>query len=183
MPRLFKPFLVFISALTSLGFATAAHAAVELAFYSRELGGNNFPHAFITLKGHPDAGGKPVDVSYGFTVKALTPAILMGSVGGQVLIEPPDYVAKSDRQFSVMLSDAQYQSVLATINKWARKPQPSYNLNRANCVHFVGEVAAAAGLKVEYPKKLMKKPRSFVLALKAQNAHLLAPLNAAVPAR
>ena len=57
-----------------------AWAAVEVAFYSRELGGNNFPHAFVTLQGTVDATGEAVDTSYGFTAKAVTPAILLGSV-------------------------------------------------------------------------------------------------------
>ena len=34
-----------------LGLQVPALAAVEIAFYSRELGGNNFPHAFVRLMG------------------------------------------------------------------------------------------------------------------------------------
>ena len=166
--------LFLLSVLASLCFGTVpAAAAVEISFYSRELGGNNFPHAFITLKGQPDAGGPPVDRSYGFTAKAVSPAVLMGSVGGTVMNEPPHYVAKSVRQFSLVLSDDQYRAVLAKINEWHSKRQPSYNLNKANCVHFVGEVAQAIGLSVEFRKDLMKKPKSFLLALKARNAERL----------
>jgi hypothetical protein len=170
-PRLFL-FLtaVFATCLT----AGPAAAAVELSFYSRELGGNNFPHAFVTMKGQPDAGGPPVDISYGFTVKALSPAVLMGSVGGKVMNEPPAYVAKSDRQFTLTLPDDRFRAVMAVIDRWTAKAQPSYNLNKSNCIHFVAEVAQAAGLKVEFRKELMKKPRSFLLAVKAQNADLIA---------
>ena len=152
--------------------AVPAAAAVEISFYSRELGGNNFPHAFFTLKGRPDSGGPLVDRSFGFTAKAISPAILMGSVGGTVMNEPPAYVAKSDRHFSFKLSDEKYLAVMAKVEAWKARAQPSYNLNRANCVHFVGEVARAAGLKVDFTPELMKKPRSFLMAVKAANPRL-----------
>ena len=70
-----------------LGLHVPAFAAVEIGFYSRELGGNNFPHAFIQLRGTVDATGEAVDTSYGFTARAISPAILWGSVSGEVLVE------------------------------------------------------------------------------------------------
>lgn len=149
-----------------------ATAAVQISFYSRDLGGNNFPHAFIRLSGQPDDGGQPIDSSFGFTAKAVTPAVLMGSVGGMIMNEPPAYVAKSNRHFSFALSDAQYRAVLSKIQAWRTRAQPSYNLNKANCVHFVGEIAEAAGLQVPSRKDLMKKPKSFLLAVKQANPHL-----------
>lgn len=163
-----------VAAVLFLCLAPAsAWAAVEISFYSRELGGNNFPHAFVTLKGQPDSGGPPVDISYGFTAKTVTPAILLGSVGGKVVNEPPSYVAKSDKQFSLVLSDDRFNAVMAVVERWANKRQPSYNLNRANCVHFVGEIAQAAGLNVTFRRNLMKKPRSFLLALRSDNQSLI----------
>src|ERR1700710_3133816 len=62
------------------GFQAPASAAVEIAFYSRELGGNNFPHAFVALHGIVDSTGEQVNTSYGFTARSVTPAILFGSV-------------------------------------------------------------------------------------------------------
>lgn len=151
-----------------------AAAAVEISFYSRELGGNNFPHAFATLKGIDNRTGEAVDMSYGFTAKTISPAILMGSVSGKVMNEPASYIAKSTRQFSVTLTDEQYQAVRSTIQKWETRKQPSYNLNKRNCVHFVGELAQASGLQVTFDPSLMKKPRSFLLSVKQAN---LAKLN------
>ena len=150
-------------------------ASVEIAFYSRELGGSNFPHAFVTLRGTLDETGEIVDESFGFTAKHVTPAILMGSVGGKVVAESPGYIRKSDRQFSLILSDERYRAVQAVVERWRNRKQPSYNLNRANCVHFTGEIAQAAGLAVDFAPRLMKKPRSFLLAVKAANEAFLAP--------
>lgn len=162
----------FIALLLLLGFAGQALAAVEIAFYSRELGGNNFPHAFVTLKGTVDSTGEAVDASYGFTAKAVTPAILLGSVAGEVVVEGERQVARSDRQFALVLTDAQYRAVMAVVEEWRNRRQPSYNLNRRNCVHFVGELARAAGLRVEAERRLMRRPRSFLQHVRSLNPQL-----------
>lgn len=152
-----------------------AHAAVEIAFYSRELGGNNFPHAFVALSGTVDATGERVDTSFGFTAKAITPAILLGSVAGEVVVEGPRQIARSDRQFAVTLTDAQYRAAMTVVEAWRSRAQPSYNLNRRNCVHFVAELAAAVGLRVETPVRLMKRPRSFLIHVRGLNPQLAVP--------
>ena len=61
------------------GLPAPAFAAVEIAFHSRELGGS-FPHAFVRLSGTIDSTGEPVDIAYGFTARAVSPAILFGPV-------------------------------------------------------------------------------------------------------
>lgn len=159
-----------------------AWAAVEIAFYSRELGGNNFPHAFVTLKGNVDATGEAVDTSLGFTAKALTPAILFGSVAGEVLVEGERQIARSDRQFAIMLSDERYAAVLAVVERWRTRRQPSYNLSRRNCIHFVAEIAEAAGLVVDYPRALMRRPRSYLQHVRTLNPALAASAPPVAPA-
>ncbi len=146
---------------------TPAAAQVVLSFYSHELG-SSFPHAFVVLKGKTEEG-RDVDTNFGFTAKTLTPAILMGSVRGVVETSKPSYVASSDRQFSVQLDDRQFKDVLAVVELWRTRPGKSYNLNKSNCIHFVGEVAQAVGLKVVFEKALIKKPRSFLLSLVTLN--------------
>jgi hypothetical protein len=149
-----------------------AAAAVEIAFYSRELGGNNFPHAFVSLRGTVDATGEQVDTSYGFTARAISPGILFGSVAGEIVVEGPRQIARSTRQFALMLDDARYRAVMAVVERWRSRAQPSYNLNRRNCVHFVAELAAAIGLRVDNADQLMKRPRSFLLHVRALNPQL-----------
>ena len=146
---------------------TPAAAQVVLSFYSHELG-SSFPHAFVVLKGKTEEG-RDVDTNFGFTAKTLTPALLMGSVRGVVETSKPSYVASSDRQFSVQLDDRQFKDVLAVVERWQTRPGKSYNLNKSNCIHFVGEVAQAVGLKVVFEKALIKKPRSFLLSLVTLN--------------
>lgn len=147
-----------------------AAAQVVLSFYSHELG-SSFPHAFVVLKGKTEEG-RVVDTNFGFTAKTLTPAILMGSVRGVVETSKPSYIASSDRQFSVQIDDRKYQDVLAVVERWRTRPGKSYNLNKSNCIHFVGEIAQAVGLKVVFEKVLIKKPRSFLLSLVSLNPGL-----------
>lgn len=166
------------------GLPAHAAAAVEIAFYSRELGGDNFPHAFVRLHGIVDATGEQVDTSYGFTAKAVTPALLFGSVAGEIVVEGARQVGRSERQFALSLPDERYRAVMAVVEEWRNRPQPSYNLNRRNCVHFVGALAEAAGLRVDYVQRLMKRPRSFLQHVRSLNPELaVAPVAVAVEHR
>ena len=147
---------------------TMASAAVEISFYSREWA-NTFPHAFVTLQGTDDRTGERIAESYGFTATHISPAILLGSVKGEILSAKPDYIAKSDMHFRFALTDPEYDSVLATVERWRTLKQPSYNLNRQNCVFFVADVAASLGMVAETPRALMKRPRSFTESLTRAN--------------
>lgn len=162
--------------LLLFGLAAPGWAAVQLSFYSRELGGNNFPHAFVHMTGTL-ADGRTLDQALGFTAKAVTPAILMGSVPGHVITETPGMIRRSDRQFTVTVDENRYREVLAVVERWRTRAQPAYNLNRRNCVHFVAELAAAAGLRVDGAERLMKRPRSFL-----QHVRRLNPFLEAAPA-
>lgn len=157
--------------LLLLSLASPAAAQVVVTFYSHELD-DHFPHAFFTVKGRTVADGAVVDTNYGFTARSITPAILFGSVPGRIDIAKPGYVAHSDAHFEVTLSDAQYAALMAVVEKWRNAPGDSYNMNRANCVHFVAEAAEAVGLTVSFPKKLMKKPRSYLEEIRRLNPEL-----------
>lgn len=167
MTRLFR---FTLALMLWMGAALPAQAAVTITFWSHEFG-NSFPHAFFTLRGVPDAGGAPVDLTYGFTAKTLSPAILMGTVAGKLDIAKSAYISGSDAQFSKVLTDAQYADMLALAAAWSDKGGDNrYNLGKRNCVHFVQEAARRIGLTgLDHPK-LMKKPRSFLKAVAAANA-------------
>lgn len=162
--------------------AVPAAAAVEIRFYSKEFGAS-FPHAFVELDGQDDRTGEKIHANYGFTAKNISPAILLGSVVGEVMSVDAGYVRNSDRHFSFTLTDAEYDTVKATIEKWNQLKQPSYNLNRQNCVFFVADVAASLGMKADTPKELMKKPRSYTEHLVLLNKTWLAARGANMDAR
>lgn len=156
-------------AMLWLASVVPAQAQVVITFWSQEFG-QNFPHAFFTLEGTPEAGGAPVKASYGFTAKTISPAILMGSVGGRIDETKQSYIDRSNAHFSTVLTDAQYAAVLRLVDEWGVNGDSHYNLNRRNCVHFVAEAARRSGLTVAEEKRLMKKPRSFTQSMAAMNA-------------
>ena len=154
--------------LLCAGLTTPARAEVVVSFYSHDFG-DRFPHAFIVMKGKLDATGEEIDTNYGFTATSVSPAILFGSVKGEVQTSKPDYIAKSDRQFDVTVDDATYARLLAKVAEWRDREQPSYSLNKRNCVHFVMELAEVVGLTVNRRSKLFKKPKSFLIEVKELN--------------
>lgn len=151
-----------------LAVPAPAGAAVEISFYSKEFGAS-FPHAFVALEGTLEETGEKIEANYGFTATHVSPAVLLGSVRGEVMSVDAAYMSKSDRHFTLTLSDEEYRQVMATVERWRALKQPSYNLNRRNCVFFVAHVAAALGMKADTPKQLMKKPRSYLYALAEAN--------------
>ncbi|MDF2494301.1 hypothetical protein [Sphingomonas sp.] len=166
MTRLAAAAFALLLSLTAL----PAHAQVVITFWSHEFG-NHFPHAFFTLRGTPEAGGEAVDLNYGFTPKAVTPAILFGPVAGRIDIAKRSYMEGSDAQFLLVLTDAQYASILKLVDEWDdKKGDGTYRMNTRNCVHFTQEAARRAGLvSLDFPD-LMKKPRSFLKAVAKANA-------------
>jgi hypothetical protein len=156
------PFLLLLFA------ALPAQAKVVITFWSYENGGD-FPHAFFTIHGTPDRGGPPVKLSYGFTAKTITPAILLSSVAGKIDVTTKSYIAKGTPHFSTSISDAQYDAVLRQVSEWNAKGGNSYNVNKRNCVHFSAEAMRRSGLRVVEDPKLIKKPRSFTRSIAALN--------------
>jgi hypothetical protein len=169
--------VLYLAALLLMVVPGSANAAVTITFWSHEFSGD-FPHAFFTLRGTIDANGAPVDTNFGFTAKAATPAVLFGTVPGRLDIAKPGYMAASDAQFSLVLTDAQYADILALVAAWDPKTGDGhYNLNGRNCVHFVQDAARRLGLAgVDHPK-LMKRPRSYLDAVEAANLGRVTPVN------
>lgn len=161
-----RRFLLLLLPLWLFFAAPSATAAVTIVFWSHDQD-NDFPHAFFELKGTPDAGGPALDENYGFTAKTLTPAILLGSVAGEVQPARRGYMNRSDAQFAVVLSDAQLAAVQELVAAWSRDTR--YNLNKRNCIHFVAEALRLSGLDVPNLPQFMKKPKSFLVAVGQAN--------------
>lgn len=167
---------LILATLAALGAIAPASAAVTITFWSHELG-NMFPHAFITLRGTPDAGGAPIDLNIGFTAKHISPAILFGTVAGMLEPADPGYLKDSDAHFSIVLTDAQYVDMLKLLEEWGSVGDQKYNMNRRNCVTFTQVAAQRLGLAGTDQPKLMKRPRSFMNAVEAANAGRVIPVD------
>jgi hypothetical protein len=159
--------------LLALFWAVPASAAVEIDFRSRDFG-VTFPHGYIVLRGTLDSTGEQVNANYGFTVRHVVgPSILFGPVEGEVESLPEDYVAGGNHHFTMVLSDEQYRAVMALVERWRALPQPSYRLDRRNCVSFIAEIATLLGLEAD-PQGLMRRPKAFLDRVRERNEALIA---------
>jgi hypothetical protein len=155
-----------LTALFFFALASGACAEVTLTFYSHHFGtygfGIAFPHAHIGLSGTTEADAKPVKANFGFTAQTISPSILWESVEGAVLSMPDDYMARGQPHLSLPISDEQYRAVLAVVDRWRKYPQPSYNLDKHNCVTFVKEIAIALRLPASNNVKFVRSPKEFL---------------------
>jgi hypothetical protein len=157
---------LLLTALFFFALALGARAEVTLTFYSHHFGtyglGITFPHAYVRLSGTTGADAKPVKANFGFTAQTISPSILWNSVEGYVISMPDDYIAMSQPHLSLPISDEQYRSVIAVVDRWRKYPQPSYTLDTRNCVTFVKEIALALQLPASNDAKFIRSPREFL---------------------
>ena len=157
---------------------SAASATVTITFYHhkfRLLHGlmTEYPHGFVTLTG-TTSDGTAIDTSYGFSATSLYLIALLAPLNGDV--DDPydkDYIAAAIPHFAFPLTDAQYQAVLATVDKWRKAPQPSYDFYTANCVSFVSDLAVAAGLAIISGDEFIHDPQGFLNDTASRNRSFL----------
>lgn len=169
LPRVFVP----LFALFALAWSGTAMAAVEIHFHS--FNGSVFgryPHTFIVLDGTLEADGRVVKENYGFSAQSSTAAILSGWTSHMVYVEKDKYVRKTNRHFSLPLSDEQYYRVVAEMRAWKNEPGKRYSLDERNCIHFVGRMASLLGLRVEYPEKMLRRPKRWLNHITTLNPQL-----------
>lgn len=157
-------FLRFIAALLALVTATAAAAEVRVTFHSfnGSMPFGRFPHAFVAFDGTLEATGERVKENFGWSAKNISPAVLQGPVYGVVLVEKDKWLTKTNRHFTISLTDAQYRLLRAEVEAFRTAPGKHYSLETRNCIHFVGRMAELLGLKVAYPPAMMRKPRQWL---------------------
>ena len=131
-----------------------------------------YPHTFISLDGTLDANGQKVHENFGWSARSASPAVLAGPVDGMILVEDEKWLQKTNRHFSVTLDDATYWKVRKKIDFYREHPGKFYNLDSNNCIHFIGAVGEVIGLKVDYPKSMLRRPRQWLNHISTLNPQL-----------
>lgn len=151
-----------------------AAARVMLSFHSfnGSLVGGRYPHTFIVLDGTLEATGKAVNENYGYTATVVGPVMVGRTVPGKIMVEKPKYIRTTNRHFSVPLTDAQYYAVITEVRAWWNDPAHPYDLNRRNCIHFVGRIAELVGLRVQIPQDLLRRPKAWLNLVTRLNPQL-----------
>jgi hypothetical protein len=166
--------LALILSLVSLGWSLPAAAAVTMTFqsFNGSVFFGRYPHTFVVLRGTLNSTGAEINENFGFTAKTVSTKILSGPVEHEIVVEPQKYVTSTNRHFSVKLTDAQYGQVVAEMKAWRDAPGKFYSLDDRNCIHFVGKLAQIAGLKVDYPEKMLRKPKKWLNYITGLNPQL-----------
>ena len=159
-------------ALSALAQPASAKVAVSFHSFNGSVFFGRYPHTFVVFDGTLDDSGQKVHENFGFTAKQVSPAILSGPVEGEIWTEQEKWIAKTNRHFTVTVDDATYRKMRAEVEFWDHHPGKFYNLDSNNCIHFVGKIAQMAGLTVDYPKELLRKPRAWLNHIAALNPQL-----------
>ena len=166
--------LSLLLALFALVWSQGSLAQVSISFQS--FNGSvligRYPHTFIVLQGTLEETGEPVNENYGFTAKHVTPAVLSGPVEHEISVEKAKYITSTNRHFTIPISDAQYWRIREEVAAWRDHPGKYYDLDKRNCIHFVGRMAEIVGLTVDYPKSMLRKPKAWLNHIAALNPQL-----------
>ena len=159
MVRIFRTALL----LLALGWSSLAAAAVDITFHSfnGSVLAGRYPHTFVSMEGTLEDGTR-VKENFGFSAKRASLAVLNGPVEHVILVEEEKWLRKTNRHFTLSMTDEQYRKVSALVEAWRNAPGKYYDLETRNCIHFVGEIAKIMGLNVSFPDKLLRKPKSWL---------------------
>ena len=157
--------LRLLPALAALAaWSAPAQAEVEVSFHS--FGGSFFsgryPHAFVAFDGKLDDTGEVIHENYGFSARSAGPGVLVGPVAHGMYSEKEKYLRTTNRHFTITVSDATYRRMKQEVAAWRDAPGKYYELDTRNCLHFVGRIAEIAGLKTEYPRDMIRKPKQWL---------------------
>ena len=156
---------IFRTAILLLAFAwsSMAAAAVDITFHSfnGSILAGRYPHTFVSMEGTLE-DGTAVKENFGFSAKRANLAVLRGPVEHVILVEEDKWLTKTNRHFTLTMTDRQYRKVRSLVEAWRNAPGRYYDLETRNCIHFVGEIGRIMGLEVSYPKNLLRRPKSWL---------------------
>ena len=152
----------------------AAQAKVQVTFHSfnGSIFFGRYPHTFVAFDGTLDQTGEQVHENYGFSAKSASPAVLRGPVAHVIMSEKAKYLTSTNRHFTITVSDETYRQMKAEMIAWRDAPGKFYDLDTRNCIHFVGRMAELAGLKVDYPDDMLRKPKAWLNHITRLNPQL-----------
>ena len=169
MVRIFRVFALIVA----LGWSSLAAAAVDITFHSfnGSVIAGRYPHAFVSMEGTLE-DGTVVKENFGFSAKRTTLAVLNGPVEHTILVEKDKWLTRTNRHFTITITDQKYREVRALVEAWRNAPGKYYDLETRNCIHFVGEIAKIVGLEVVYPEKMMRRPKKWLNYITGLNPRL-----------
>jgi hypothetical protein len=144
-------------------WTTPAQADVKVSFhsFSGSFFSGRYPHAFVAFDGTLD-NGERVYSNYGFSARSAGPSVLRGPVAHGMYTEKEKYIRSTNRHFTITVNDATYHRMMQEMAAWRDAPGKYYELDTRNCIHFVGAIAQLAGLRVDYPREMIRHPKAWL---------------------
>lgn len=168
------PVPLSLLALVALLFATPAQAAVTIYFHSfnGSFVWGRYPHALVVFEGTLDETGERIQENFGFSATTS-----MGAISGRpthhvMLREDQAQIARTNRHFGVVLTDAQYRALRAEVDRWENQPGPYYDLDERNCIHFVARLAQMIGIRADVPQRFLRRPKAWLNYITGLNPQL-----------
>lgn len=151
-----------------------AQAKVQVAFHSfnGSMLWGRYPHTFVVFDGTLGDTGEAIHENYGFSSKSGGPEVLAGPVKQIIMVEKEKYIRSTNTHFTITVSDETYRRMKAEVIAWRDAPGNFYDLDKRNCIHFVGRIAELGGLAVDYPPSLLRKPKAWLNHISTLNPQL-----------
>ena len=159
--------------LVALGWSSLAAAAVDITFHSfnGSVLAGRYPHTFVSMVGTLE-DGTAIKENFGFSAKNTGLHLLNGPGRHMILVEKEKWLTKTNRHFTITISDETYHEVRAMVEEWRNAPGKFYDLKTRNCIHFVGEIARIVGLQVAYPENMLRRPKKWLNHITGLNPQL-----------
>jgi hypothetical protein len=164
--------LLAIVALACWSVPASASVAVHFHSFNGSMFAGRYPHTFVVFDGTLEDSGERVYENYGFSARRATPDVLLGPVAHTMYTESERWIRSTNRHFSITVSDATYRRMKSEVIAWRDAPGKYYDLDTRNCIHFVGRIAELAGLTVDFPRDMLRKPKAWLNHVTARNPQL-----------
>jgi hypothetical protein len=160
--------------LAPLVLALPSQAAVTISFHSfnGSVLWGRYPHTFIVFDGTLDATGQRIAENFGFSAVYISQAITNNPAEHVIVTETAQQIARTNRHFSLALSDAQYHTLRAEVERWRDYPGRYYDLDERNCIHFVARMAELLGLRADVPENFLRRPKAWLNYVTRRNPQL-----------
>ena len=150
------------SALLLLASPALAQVTIHFHSFNGSVLFGRFPHTFVVFEGTLDATGERIEENFGFGAASVTAAASGGPARHVIYSEEARQIPRTNRHFSLPLTDAQYRTLRAEVEVWRNQPGRYYELDRRNCIHFVARLAQLLGLRADVPQDLVRRPRAWL---------------------
>ncbi|AKQ41893.2 hypothetical protein CP97_07420 [Aurantiacibacter atlanticus] len=159
--------------LAVMGIAMPASAQVDAHFHSfnGSVLWGRYPHTFVVFEGRME-DGTVVNENFGFSARNTSAAITSGPAEHMILTETERTIGRTNRHFSITLTDAEYRRMKVEVIAWRDYPGPYYDLDDNNCIHFVARLAELAGLDVDVPEQYLRRPKAWLNYIARRNPQL-----------